>query len=64
MKVCDSSMNISAEFGGICDSCLDIYHLISRTGRVTTIMRLRGRSTSLICNVPTAYDLKDIMWVL
>ena len=38
MKVCDASTSISAKFGGIRDSCLDIYHLISRTGRVTTIM--------------------------
>ena len=29
MRVCDASTSISAEFGGIRDSCLDIYHLIS-----------------------------------
>ena len=28
MRVCDASTSISAEFGGIRDSCLDIYHLI------------------------------------
>ena len=26
--VCDASTSISAEFGGIRDSCLDIYHII------------------------------------
>ena len=31
MRVCDASMSISAEFGGIRDSCLDIYHLITST---------------------------------
>ena len=30
MRVCDASTSISAEFGGIRDSCLDIYHLIFR----------------------------------
>ena len=28
MMVCDASRGISAEFGGIRDSCPDIYHLI------------------------------------
>ena len=28
MKVYEASTRISAEFGGIRDSCLDIYHLI------------------------------------
>ena len=28
MKVCDDSISISAVFGGIRDSCPDIYHLI------------------------------------
>ena len=30
MRVCDASTSISAEFGGIRDSCLDIYHLIAQ----------------------------------
>ena len=29
MRVCDASTSISAEFGGIRDSCLDIYHLVN-----------------------------------
>ena len=32
MRVCDASTSISAEFGSIRDSCLDIYHLIVAEG--------------------------------
>ena len=35
MRVCDASTSISAEFGGIRDSCLDIYHLIIWCGSFT-----------------------------
>ena len=34
MRVCDASTSISAEFGGIRDSCLEIYHLICKVDRL------------------------------
>ena len=41
MRVCDASTSISAEFGGIRDSCLDIYHLIRIFLKGTTHMTMK-----------------------
>ena len=43
MRVSDASTSISAEFGGIRDSCLDIYHLIMFHHNVTLYLTIPSK---------------------
>ena len=51
MRVCDASTSISAEFGGIRDSCLDIYHLINFYHKYYRAKPKKGTNSVIFVNI-------------